>query len=46
MEKSQLVDQEWIVLMKEAKNLGISMEEIREFLKKEKVNLENVEFSR
>lgn len=27
------VDEEWIMLIKNAKNLGISVEEIREFLK-------------
>jgi DNA-binding transcriptional MerR regulator len=34
--QDQRLDQEWVGLMKEAKNLGISIQEIREFIEKEK----------
>jgi DNA-binding transcriptional MerR regulator len=33
VEKNEAVDTEWIELILEAKNLGLTMEEIRELLK-------------
>ncbi|WP_188456269.1 anti-repressor SinI family protein [Virgibacillus oceani] len=30
----RVIDEEWVVLIKEAKDLGLSMEEVREFLQK------------
>lgn len=32
VDNKQELDQEWIELIKEAKNLGLSLEEIRDFL--------------
>ncbi|KAB7707344.1 DNA-binding anti-repressor SinI [Bacillus aerolatus] len=43
MAEGLLLDQEWVALIKEAKNLGISIEEIREFLQSGKMNLGNFE---
>ncbi|WP_081759997.1 anti-repressor SinI family protein [Sporosarcina sp. D27] len=33
----EMLDGEWVFLMKKAKNLGISTEEVREFLKNVKL---------
>ncbi|WP_338751797.1 anti-repressor SinI family protein [Bacillus sp. FJAT-52991] len=39
----QLIDQEWIDLMLEAKKLGLTLEEVREFIEGEKLGLQKVE---
>ncbi|KAB7707363.1 DNA-binding anti-repressor SinI [Bacillus aerolatus] len=42
MGKDQIsLDREWIALMKEAKGLGISPQEVKGFLKSERVNQKN-----
>ena len=40
--KDQYIDEEWVTLIKEALIIGISVDEIREFLKKNKEKEETI----